>query len=223
MKNVLAVADEVDEILYTRKLKELKPDIVVACGDLPFDYLEYLVTVAAVPLVYVPGNHDPDLSRKRPEEEISDFIEPFGLRATPSEPPGPKGCINADRRVVECAGLRIAGLGGSKLYNFGPNQFTEAQMRRRALALELRTAARRLRNGAPVDILLTHAPPLGVGDENDLPHQGFESFHRLVNRLRPAYLIHGHIHPHGEQRCDRHLGDTMVVNAIKHRMLEVDE
>jgi predicted phosphodiesterase len=222
VKSILAVADEVDEILYTRKLKELKPDIVVACGDLPFDYLEYLVTVAAVPLVYVPGNHDPDLSRKRPEEDVLDFVQPFGFRALPSDPAGPKGCINADRRVVESAGLRIAGLGGSKLYNFGPNQFTEAQMRRRTLSLELRSAARRACNGGSIDILLTHAPPLGVGDQDDLPHQGFESFHRLVDRVRPTYLIHGHIHPHGGSQSDRHLGDTIVVNAIKHRMLEVD-
>lgn len=55
------MADEVDEFLYGDKLQTLRPDLVVSCGDLPSDYLEYLVSSLNVPLVYVPGNHDPSL------------------------------------------------------------------------------------------------------------------------------------------------------------------
>lgn len=220
--NILAVADEVDEALYTRRLKELEPDIVLACGDLPFDYLEYLVTVAAVPLVYVPGNHDPDLTRRGADQEIADFIQPFQLRRAPDEPLGPLGCVNADGRIVQEAGLRIAGLGGSKRYNFGPNQYSETQMRRRALTLELRSATRRWLDGRPVDILLTHTPPFGTGDREDPCHEGFQSFHRLVRRLSPSYLVHGHIHPHGGSQPDRHLDGTVVINAIKHRLIKID-
>ncbi|MGH3452683.1 MAG: metallophosphoesterase, partial [Haloechinothrix sp.] len=62
MTRVLAVADEVNEALFVPdNLTRAAPDLVVSCGDLPFDYLEYLVTVLNVPLLYVPGNHDPDL------------------------------------------------------------------------------------------------------------------------------------------------------------------
>ena len=56
---ILIVADEVTPRLDRPEVKDLRPDLVVSCGDLPFDYLEYLVTVLNVPLVYVPGNHDP--------------------------------------------------------------------------------------------------------------------------------------------------------------------
>ena len=61
MTRILAVADEVDESLYGDKLDKLRPDLMVSCGDLPFDYLEYLVSRANVPLLYVPGNHDPSV------------------------------------------------------------------------------------------------------------------------------------------------------------------
>src|SRR5258708_10890199 len=61
LMRILAVADEVDEFLYGDKLDTVRPDLIVSCGDLPFDYLEFLVTSLAVPLLYVPGNHDPNV------------------------------------------------------------------------------------------------------------------------------------------------------------------
>ena len=46
MTRILAIADEVDEGLHTDKLARLRPDLVVSCGDLPFDYLEYVVSTS---------------------------------------------------------------------------------------------------------------------------------------------------------------------------------
>ncbi|MGA8924490.1 MAG: hypothetical protein WB682_15225, partial [Candidatus Dormiibacterota bacterium] len=66
MTRILAVADEVDEKLEGDKLPALRPDVVLSCGDLPFDYLEYLVSRLDVPLLYVPGNHDPSLKPADP-------------------------------------------------------------------------------------------------------------------------------------------------------------
>ncbi len=54
MPRILAVADEVDESLGGEALAQLRPDLMLSAGDLPFDYLEYLVTVLNVPLLYVP-------------------------------------------------------------------------------------------------------------------------------------------------------------------------
>ena len=111
----------------------------------------------------------------------------------------------------------LHGLGGCLRYREGPNQYTQAGMGRRALELELRARLRR----QPVDILLTHAPPRGCGDGDDLAHQGFAAFHRLVNVLRPRLLVHGHLHPYGRKRDDRRLGDTLIVNAVPNRLLEL--
>jgi Icc-related predicted phosphoesterase len=72
-----------------------------------------------------------------------------------------------------------------------------------------------------VDVLLTHAPPLGLGDDDDLAHVGIQALHSLVALLKPSHLLHGHIHPFGEDKTDRMMGTTRVVNVIPRRMLEV--
>jgi len=215
---VLAVADEVNEALYTpENLKRAAPDIVVSCGDLPFDYLEYLVTILNVPLLYVPGNHDPDLGR-RPEIEQGLALGPIDLAAErPDLPPqGPEGCTNVDGLVERAGGLRVGGLGGSVRYREGPNQYTERQMYRKA-----RRLARRARLRGGLEVLVTHAPPLGLGDEEDPAHRGFAAFHWLAKRFRPRLLVHGHIHPYGRKRPDRRIGEVLVVNAVPSRTVEV--
>ena len=63
MVRILAISDVVDEGLRTSAAR-LTPDLVIACGDLPFEYVEHVMTIANAPLVYVPGNHDPDLRRR---------------------------------------------------------------------------------------------------------------------------------------------------------------
>ncbi len=212
---VLAIADEVESALYGDALHRLRPDVVVSCGDLPFDYLENVVTRAGVPLVYVPGNHDPDL---RGRDQVGIGWAALAARMN-DPPPGPQGCVSADGRVVEAAGLQIAGLGGSIRYRSGPNQYSQREMRWRAFRVEARIRLRRGRRG--VDVLITHAPPLDLGDGTDPAHRGFAAFHRLVSQLRPRVLIHGHVHPVHRRMSDRTLGETLVVNAIPYRLLEV--
>jgi Icc-related predicted phosphoesterase len=209
MTRILAIADEIDEALYSEKLHERRPDLIVSCGDLPFDYLENLVSRTDVPLVYVPGNHDPDL---HPDVHWTTMAS--------AEVPGPQGCDNTDGRVVEASGLRLAGLGGSLRYNLGPNQYTQFEMRLRALRLEMRLRWKRAW-GARLDVLVTHAPPLGCGDLPDQAHTGFAALHRLVRTFTPRLLIHGHVHPNGPVKSDLRMGDTLVVNAVPYRMIEL--
>lgn len=233
MTRILAVADEVEQTLYGETLRRLRPDLVVSCGDLPFEYLEYIVTVLSVPLLYVPGNHDPDLSARPPLEEPERFQHglPIGSGAGPDRltllrlapPPGPEGCVNVDGRVAQAAGLVVAGLGGSIDYAEGPNRYTQGQMRRRALRLRARARLRRPLHRRRVDVLITHAPPLGLGDEPEDPaHVGFAAFHPLVESLRPRLFLHGHVHPHGTARPDRWLNAARVVNVVPYRMLEME-
>ena len=211
---ILAVADETVESLWQPTVRRLAPDLVVACGDLPFDYLEYLVSTLNVPTVFVPGNHDPDRSGVRGSRSG------LTLRAgMPAESPGPAGAENADGRVVDAGGLRLAGLGGSLRYRPGPNQYTQRELARRARRLRCRTAWRR-RDGHGVDVVLTHAPPAGVGDGEDRPHHGFDALHGLVASLRPRLLLHGHIHPYGAPAPDRVIGATTVCNVVGYRLID---
>ena len=209
---ILAVADEVDEFLSGEKLETLRPDIIVSCGDLPFEYLEFLVSSFNVPLLYVPGNHDPSVKRADTtwmalEQEVSI--------------PGPEGCDNVDGRVMEVRGLRIAGLGGSLRYKPGPNQYTQAQMRWRALNLEFRLRLKRVKSRRKLDVLITHAPPFGVGEAEDPAHVGFVAFRRIIDGLHPLVLVHGHVHPYGKTRPERRIESTRIVNAIPSRVLEI--
>lgn len=127
---VLAVSDEVDDVLRADVRAVRAARLILSCGDLPFDYLGYLMNALDAPLVFVPGNHDPDISGYR----ISRAGLP--LRAgLPARPPWPEGAVSAERSVVDVGGLRIAGLGGCRRYSEGPNQYTEGQQARRARVL----------------------------------------------------------------------------------------
>jgi Icc-related predicted phosphoesterase len=207
---VLAVSDEESTLAYTGAFQDLEPDLVVACGDLPFEYLEFLVTMIGKPLAWVPGNHDPDLKRWAPD----------GL---PGERRvGPQGCTNIDGRVVDIGGLWIGGLGGSMRYRPGPHQYTENQMRSRSRRLVLAATLRRPRNARRLDLLVTHAPPFGLGDQDDLCHRGFAAFPPLIRKARPSIHVHGHVHPHAGSCPDRTLGETRIVNAVPYKLLELE-
>ncbi|MGH2635103.1 MAG: metallophosphoesterase family protein [Actinomycetota bacterium] len=216
MTRILAIADEpfpgLPDVLDAR------PDLVLSCGDLPWEDLERIVDHANVPLLFVPGNHDPALV---PASGGTVWSPTISIRDL-ADPPGPRGCVNVDGRIEEARGLRVAGLGGSIRYREGPHQYTQAQMARRARRLARRARWKRLRDGRGVDVLIAHSPPKGLGDEDDRAHEGFAAFHGLVRRLRPRLLLHGHIHPYGMSRPDRYLDDTRVVNVVPYKVLELD-
>ena len=193
---ILLVSDEEDRFLwdyYTPgRLKGI--DLILSAGDLKAEYLSFLVTMASRPLLYVHGNHDGGYAQRPPE-----------------------GCQCIDGKLVTVGGLRILGLGGSALYNGGPHQYTERQMRWRIHRLRLKLA---LTGG--VDIVLTHAPVRGFGDEDNMTHRGFEAFLPLLDQYQPRYLVHGHIHQRygaNRPRCYQY-NETTIVNATGRYILE---
>ena len=220
MVRVLAVADEVSDALWGPRAAALAPDLVLAAGDLPWDYLEFLASATDAPVVFVPGNHDPDVPRTRVHRSGQ-----FLRAGMPCDPPRPVGCRTVDGVVLDVvtAGgvLRIAGLGGCVRYRPGPNQYSQGEYRRRAARL-LRTVARLQRRvPGPVDVLLTHAPPRGLGDGDDRPHVGIAALHPVLERLTPRWHLHGHLHPYGMPRPDRTVGTTTLRNVIPYRVLEI--
>lgn len=220
MVRVLAIADEVDHSLVGERLTRMRPDLVVSAGDLPWDYIESVASAVDAPVVFVPGNHDPLV--------VTTTLSRGGLHldsGMPCDAPRPVGAVNVDGLVVEVAGLRIAGLGGCVRYRPGPNMYSQREYHLRARRLAWRAHGGwglRGRGRRDVDILLTHAPPLGLGDEDDGPHVGIEALHGLLERLHPTWLLHGHIHPHGHARPDRRVGGTTVRNVVPVRLFEIE-
>ena len=217
MVRVLAISDEVDGALVANPTAVRGAQLILACGDLPFDYLGSLMNALDVPLVFVPGNHDPDVAGYR--ESRSGLILRAGL---PARPPWPDGAANADGAIVDVAGLRLAGLGGCLRYRDGPNQYTDRQQAWRARALRIRASWHRAADGRGVDVLLTHAPPRGVGDGDDRPHRGFTALPGLVAALQPVALLHGHVRPFGVPVTRGRLGRTAVCNVTGWHLFEIE-
>ena len=194
---ILALADE--ELMeywdyyVPGRLKEY--DLILSAGDLKAAYLSFVVTMARAPVMYVPGNHDTGYAVTEPE-----------------------GCDCIDAQIVEYRGLRILGLGGCRKYRPGDHQYTEKEMRRRIRKLRWKIA-----KYGGVDIVVTHAPPEGVGDSEDIAHRGFGSFLELMERYQPRYLLHGHVHlRYGmDQTRVRSYAQTQVINVCEKYVIDI--
>jgi Icc-related predicted phosphoesterase len=206
----LTVSDEVVPAIYSLNIKERFRgiDCVLGCGDLPPYYLEFIVTMLAKPCFYVHGNHN--------EVEYTEHGEELRL---------PRGCVLIEGRSILHEGLLIAGLGGSIRYNRSSGaQYTETQMLLRLWGLAPRLLLNRLRYGRYLDVMLTHAPPLGIHNGPDFPHRGFRSFLWLMDHFKPRYLIHGHIHrSYGFSAVtESRYKKTLVLNTAGYRLLTID-
>jgi len=211
---ILAVSDQVVEQLHSPAVSErfAGVNLIVGCGDLPVDYLDYLASMLNLPLLSVPGNHD--------------LPRATANRMAGSSPPDDwRGCGNIDGQVLSERGVLIAGLGGSVRYRpDGVHQYTQREMARRILRLTPRLVRNRIRYGRFLDILVTHAPPLGVHDGVDPAHVGFRSFHGFIARFRPRYLFHGHSHVYQRDTITRtQLGPTTVLNVCPYRVITLEE
>lgn len=170
-------------------------DLILSCGDVKANYLSFLVTMGHAPVFYVHGNHDQRY-----------LTEP------------PEGCDCIEDRLVSYRGLRILGLGGCAVYSRESFQYTERQMQRRIDRRRLD-----LWRAGGFDILLTHAPAAGYGDQSDYAHRGFECFNPLIEKYKPRYHVHGHVHMnygHDVPRTLQH-GETTVINAWNKYILEL--
>lgn len=196
---ILAVADEESKALWDYFDKSMLAgiDLIISCGDLDPQYLSFLATFSDVPVLYVHGNHD-KVYKKMP----------------------PEGCICIEDKIFVYKGVRVLGLGGSMRYTKGDHQYTEWEMRKRAARLRFPIFVKR-----GFDILVTHAPAYQLNDGRDLPHQGFGVFLKLMERYRPKYFLHGHMHfSYGkrQKRFDRYM-DTCVINAYEKYVFEYED
>jgi Icc-related predicted phosphoesterase len=204
---ILAVSDCVVDRLYTADVRERFPDVnlILGCGDLPFEYLEFLVTAFNVPLLYVPGNHDPRFNERLPSNQA-------------------EGCGNLDLRVMKVQGLTIAGIGGSIRYHPGlANQYSQSEMYFRCMRLLMRIGLQRLTGGRSVDLVIAHSPPRGVHDDSDPAHIGFTAFVAFLRFVRPRYFLHGHVAAFRRnlQAVETQLFGTEVLNINPYRLIEV--
>ncbi len=204
---ILAVSDEVLERVYTLASSGQFRDteIILGCGDMDYEYLEYLVTVLNVPLFYVPGNHDPAEDPKNPDTWA-------------------EGGSNLDLQLVRHKRFLIAGFGGSIRYRpNGQNQYSQSEAYLRAFRLLPRLMLNRMRFGRALDILISHSPPHGIHDDVDQPHHGLKALNWLIRVARPRYHFHGHTHlfKRNIEISESAIGITKIINVYPYKVMDV--
>ncbi len=193
---ILVVSDIENKYIWDffdkTKFKDI--ECVISCGDLKSSYLSFLVTMLAVPVFYVHGNHDKNYLKQPPE-----------------------GCDCIEDTVINFRGVRIAGLGGSMEYTGGPFQYTEDKMKKRVKKLIKLSKS-------PIDILVTHSPTFGLGDEpTSHCHMGFKSFQTVYDELKPSHHLYGHIHFTYTRNAKRKIehNSTILINGYDYYILEI--
>ncbi len=200
---ILAISDQIIERMYTLTTNGHFHDVelILGCGDLPYAYLEYLVTMLNMPMLYVPGNHDPKAAQAQAE-----------------------GGLNLDLKIIRHKKFLIGGFGGSIQYRpDGINQYTQAAAFQRAYTMLPRLIINRMQYGRALDILITHSPPFGIHDDSDLAHNGLKAINWLIRFAQPRYVFHGHTHFYKQNLTspETTIGLTRVVNVYPYKTIEV--
>jgi len=230
---ILCVSDYVDPLIYNQKAKEMFSDIdlILCAGDLPMDYVDFIVSVFNKPTYFVFGNHNlkdfhyyhktADSAFTHEDASHSDSHFHGGTYI------GFKSKVDntlmfTDPVTGKKTPLLIAGVSGSLEYNHGLNQYTDRRMYLKLLRLVPSLKRNKRKYGRYLDIFLTHASPRHIHDHEDPCHKGFDCFNWFIEKFHPTYLVHGHIHLYDmrEERVGVYNGTT-VVNAYAHYVIEL--
>ena len=192
---LLAVSDVVDHALEYEINRESigRIDAIVGCGDLEPSYLCFLGDAFGVPVAYVRGNHDrgsrwSETAARAPHHLSSGrLVEVEGISVAPFEWPG----LRPDRAPRD------------EWRAWGDVARTVRSL-----------VVRRLRGRTAPVLVVSHAPPRGVGDvEADRYHLGFPAYRWLLERLHPPLWLHGHTTPASVTDWRARLGPSMVANV----------
>jgi Icc-related predicted phosphoesterase len=203
---ILAVSDVEDEaVAASLPGRAGSIDLVIGCGDLTYEYLDFVATAVAAPLRAVHGNHDV------PPEDMDDPAIRVWWDG-----------IDLHGRVAFIDGVLIGGLQGSPRYNQGPFQSEELDMWLAILRMLPALVVNRIRRGRFIDVLVTHAPPRGIHDRPDPAHLGFAAFRTFLRWFRPRYHLHGHMHVYDSRTVTQtQFGATTVLNVYGARTIEL--
>jgi len=203
---ILSLSDQVVDRIYSPHVKNMFAgvDLILSCGDLPFYYLEYVLDTLNVPMYFVHGNHDPEV-------EIGNH----------GERKQPWGAENIHCKLVEHQGVIILGFEGAIRYSDGKHQYTQFEAWRQVLRMVPGLVWKKFSTGRFLDILVTHSPALGLGDDVDPAHTGFQAYRWLLRVFKPRYHLHGHVHIYdNNERKPRIFQETTILNVSSFQRLD---
>ena len=206
---ILSISDTVVPYIYSNHVREKFSNFgcVIACGDLPYYYQEFLISSLNIPLFFVHGNHDPEV-------EYSDH----------GECAYPHGGTNLHGRVLNRVGLLLAGVQDSIRYSRSSKyQYSQVQMWGHTLRLVPKMLWNRLWHGRYLDVFVTHSPPWGIQDGPDYPHKGIKAFRWLIQIFKPRYHFHGHVHVYKPNMITQtQFGVTKVINTYGYKITDIE-
>jgi hypothetical protein len=200
---LLAVSDCVDPALEHAVNRDAlgRLDAIVGCGDLEPAYLGFLGDAFRVPVAYVRGNHDrgghwAETAARAPQHLASGrLVEVGGVTVAPFEWPG----LRPDRAMRD-----------------------EWMAWRDVLRVGRGLLRRRLRGRRSPILVVSHAPPRGVGDHAaNRYHLGYAAYRWLLDRLQPPLWLHGHVDPATIADWREDHGDSIVANVTGSVVVEL--
>ena len=233
---ILCVSDFVDPLVYNSRVKEVFPDIdlILCAGDLPMDYIDFIVTVFNKPTYFIFGNHNlkefhhyHKSAKLETHQEFSKYGEithGHGATYIGFKTERNYNLCYADPVTNKKTPLLIAGASGSSKYNKSLNQYTDFQMKLRLIKMIPKLLFNKLKYGRYLDIFLTHATPRKIHDKEDPCHIGFPCYNWFIKKFKPTYMVHGHIHLYDlrEERIGKY-DETTIVNAYAHCIINLPE
>jgi hypothetical protein len=169
-------------------------DSVIGCGDLEPEYLGFLADAFGVPLEYVRGNHD----RGGRWAESVHALAPHPLSS------------GRWHRVdgVDLVALEWPGLRHHDRMRHDRTAWADIVRAARTLT------TRRIGRAKRPSIVVSHAPPRGVGDRAADPyHVGFAGYRWWLDRVQPELWLHGHVPPASVEGWRLQHGPSTVVNV----------
>ncbi len=156
-----------------RACDRVGPELILSCGDWgdseQVDEATFAVVLKVAPVYTTFGNHDPMdlLARLRNQDDTPVLLGQGVLR--------------------EVRGLRLAAIGGIWAKSHAkPHYVTDA---------DVAEAAARIAASGPIDILITHACPVGLADLTPTgKHGGQRCFLEANKTIMPRLHLCGHLH-----------------------------
>lgn len=113
-------------------------------------------------------------------------------------------------KIWDFQGLRFGGFQGCVRYKENPDAIMYTQ----------EEASQMMANFPKVDVFLCHCPPLGINDEEEVAHQGFQALRDYIDREQPRILLHGHTYP-SDETVVKQYGSTRIEYIYEYKVISL--
>lgn len=112
-------------------------------------------------------------------------------------------------KIWDFQGLKFGGFQGCVRYKENPDAIMFTQEEADLLMSDF----------PEVDVFISHCPPRGINDEEDIAHQGFDALRKYLDEKQPSVWLHGHTYPTDETIVKQY-GSTRIEYVFRYKVIE---